>query len=104
MLHTAVQQITNLHLKWLPCAAYSSDLTLSDYLVFVPLKEMLGEKKFSTIKEIKEAKHSWLQGQSEVFFFLKNQALQPALNVMETILKTKEEFSVIYFIQTKRNN
>lgn len=67
--HAAAQQITDSHLGCLPHSSCSRNLTLApcDYSMFGHLEQAIGRKK--TIKDEKVLL-SWLQGQSEHFFFL----------------------------------
>ena len=46
---------------------YSPDLTPSDYHIFVPLKEALHTRRFTSDEEVKEAVHTWLREQPKSF-------------------------------------
>jgi histone-lysine N-methyltransferase SETMAR len=91
--HATAKKITDLHLECIPHPAYSPDLTPSDYHVFGLLMEALGGKKFSTDDEVKEAVHRWLRSQRN--FFSWNPGT-PALNMVGTMLKSDEVFSILF--------
>ena len=57
-------------LKWnvLPRPPYSPDLVPSDYHLFSPLKEHMGEKGFRNNEEVIQDVQKWLHGQPKDFF------------------------------------
>jgi hypothetical protein len=61
---------TPLQLKWdvLPHPPYSPDLAPSDYLLFGPMKRVLGGKRFRNNDEVIAAVQSWIHKQPKTFF------------------------------------
>jgi hypothetical protein len=47
---------------------YSSDFIASDHHLFVPFKEALRGRRFTSNQEVKEAVHAWLASQLKTFF------------------------------------
>ena len=69
--HTAIhtlQTLVKLGFTVLEHSAYSPDLAPSDYHLFVPLKEALRGRRFTSDEEVKEAVHEWLAAQPKTFF------------------------------------
>ena len=68
--HTAAHTLETLkQLKWeaMEHPTYSLDLAPSDFHLFGPLKEALGERRFSC-DDVKAAEHQWLRAQPKTFF------------------------------------
>jgi hypothetical protein len=71
MHHTARSTVAtnqNLFFECLPHPPYSSDLVLSDFHVFGPLKEAMRDKPFRSDEEVQQAVHEWLRSQPKDFF------------------------------------
>ena len=69
--HVAARTMdTTQKLKWnvLPHPQYSTDLASSDYHLFGPLKEYVGEKTFFNNEEGIQDVHEWLHWQPKDFF------------------------------------
>jgi len=63
----AVQRVQDLNLRCYPQPPYSSDLSLSDFHLFRPLKDALRGHHFSLGEELKEAAYDWLAQQPKDF-------------------------------------
>jgi len=61
--------VDSLGLEVLPHPPYSPDLATSDYLLFGPMKKMLGGQKFASDMEVQWAVCQWLAQQPTSFFF-----------------------------------
>jgi len=69
--HTAlstVATIQELSFECLPHPPYSPDHAPSDFHVFGPLKEAMGDKSFRSEEEVQQAVHEWLHSQPKDFF------------------------------------
>jgi len=69
--HTArstVATIQDLSSECLPQPLYLSDLASSDFHIFRPLKEAMGDKSFRSDEEVQQAAHKWLRSQPKYFF------------------------------------
>ena len=65
--HT-VETLQKLKFEVLAHPPYSPDLAPSDYHLFVPLREALRGRRFTSDQELKEAVHAWLAAQPKTFF------------------------------------
>jgi hypothetical protein len=65
----AVQRIQDLNLRCYPQPPYSSDLALSDFHLFRPLKDAVRGRQFRSDEELKEAAYDWLVQQPKDFSF-----------------------------------
>ena len=69
--HTAlstVATIQELSFECLPHPPYSPDHAPSDFHVFGPLKEAMGDKSFRSEEEVQQAVHEWLHSQPKDSF------------------------------------
>ena len=70
--HTAIHTLQTLVKRGftvLEHAAYSPDLSPSDYHLFGPLKDALRGHRFTSDEGVKKAVHEWLAAQPKTFFF-----------------------------------
>ena len=65
---SAVTAIQDLSFECLPHPPYSQDLAPSDFHVFGPLKEAMGDKSLKSDEEVQQAVHEWLHSQPKEFF------------------------------------
>ena len=63
-----METVDSLGLDVLPHPPYSPDLATSDYLLFGPMKKMLGGQKFASDMEVQWAVRQWLVQQLTSFF------------------------------------
>ena len=69
--HTAcsiVATIQDLSFECLPHPPHSPDLASSDFHVYGPLKEAMGDKSFRSDEEVQQAVQEWLRSQPKDFF------------------------------------
>jgi len=60
--------VDSLGLDVLPHPPYSPDLATSDYLLFGPMKKIVGGQKFASDMEVQWAVRQWLVQQPTSFF------------------------------------
>jgi histone-lysine N-methyltransferase SETMAR len=60
--------IQDLFFECLPHPLYSPDLAPSDFHVFGPLEEAMGDKSFRSDEEVQQTVHKWLRSQPKDFF------------------------------------
>jgi len=64
--------VDSLGLDVLPHPPYSPDLATSDYLLFGPMKKILGGQKFASDMEVQWAVRQWLVQQPTSFFCIEH--------------------------------
>ena len=82
---------------------YTCDLAPSDYHLFVPLKEALRDRPFTSDQEMKEAVHAWLDAQPKPSFRRASGSScndgPSALKSKGTMLKNDVDVSFLFVLQ-----